>query len=135
MSHLAQMGSGTVHCTVLIVDDDADSCRRAEAMLAALGYTPLTVSNGISAVAQLNAWRPDVILTEIYMPQFDGIELIHAVRGAGSAIPIIAMAEDMDSRYDILNAARALGANAVLHKPFSQADLGSVLGAALGPRH
>jgi CheY-like chemotaxis protein len=135
MALLSQMEPRAAHCTVLVVDDDVDFCRRAEAMLAALGYTPLTVSSGMSAVAQLSAWRPDVILAEIYMPQFDGIELIHAVREAGSAIPIIAMAEDTDCRFDILTAARALGANAVLHKPFSQADLGSVLGTALGPRH
>ena len=69
------------------------------------------------------------------MPEFDGIELIHALRAGGSVIPIVAMTGDSCRGFDVLSAAKDLGATAVLHKPFSSDDLVTAIGVALRASH
>ena len=133
VNNLSSHEGGFDRCRVLVVDDDADVCRNVGAMLEGLGYLGRTVSSGRSALDEVKSARPDVILTDIYMPEFDGIELITSLRFAGSVIPIIAMIGRSSDRFDLLSAARALGAVAVLEKPFSQQDLALVIGAALHP--
>ena len=135
MNNASQDGRAARKCTVLVVDDDEVVCRNTEAMLKSLGYSALTVSSGLSAIGQVTAWHPDIILTDIFMPQFDGIELISALRAGGSAVPIVAMTGGPHGAFDVLTAAKDLGATAVLHKPFSPDDLSAVLGAALQSRH
>jgi CheY-like chemotaxis protein len=74
---------------------------------------------------ELNALRPDVVLTDIFMVGGDGFELINAMRNFGHDIPIVAMSGGA-FQFDALNqleVARRLGATATIAKPFRAAHL------------
>ncbi len=120
---------------VLVVDDDAglrDSIRAPSSM----GFLVSTAANAREAVMELGAQRPDVILTDIYMPGGDGYELISAIRSFGENIPIIAMSGGafQFGIKDHLGMAKRLGAEATLAKPFQAAALIETIDRAIGQR-
>jgi CheY-like chemotaxis protein len=64
---------------------------------------------------------PDLILTDIIMPDMDGLETIHFIRETRPEIPLIAMSAEVNAGY--LALATRIGAQAVLQKPFTQKTL------------
>ena len=67
---------------------------------------------------------PDLVLTDIYMPDADGFELINALRQRNLNVPVVAMSGGTRAgSYDNLSIATHLGAAAVIDKPFSNASL------------
>jgi CheY-like chemotaxis protein len=84
-------------------------------------------------LASLEKLQPDLILTDILMPQMDGVEIILALSQRSNTIPIIAMSgggRAISSQFN-LESASLLGVKAVLTKPFSHADLRRVIGTML----
>jgi len=65
---------------VLVVDDDPAICRILGAELAAAGYEARTARDGIEAVESVEMFAPDVIVTDLAMPEMDGFALIAALR-------------------------------------------------------
>ena len=121
---------------VLVVDDDAGLRDSIRALLESMGFLVSTAANAREAVAEISAQRPDVILTDIYMPEGDGYELISAIRSFGENIPIIAMSGGafQFGIKDHLGIAKRLGAEATLAKPFRAAALIETLDRAIGQR-
>ena len=79
---------------ILVVDDEP-SIREALAMLlVSVGYDVAMAENGACAVSQLNRTIPDLIVTDLNMPQMSGIELISHVRSRYPSISIVAMSGD-----------------------------------------
>ncbi len=103
---------------VLLVDDDLDALASARAVLCAAGYTVNESLNGRRALQRISASPPNLLITEIVMPDGDGIELITAVKRAHPDMRIIAVT---DRRFlaglDLLDLASKLGADATLDKP------------------
>lgn len=121
---------------VLVVDDDAGLRDSIRALLESMGFLVSTAANALEAIVEVGAQRPDVILTDIYMPQGDGFELISAMRSFGEAIPIVAMSGGA-LQYgvdDHLGMAKRLGAEATLCKPFRAAALVETVDRAIGHR-
>jgi DNA-binding NtrC family response regulator len=80
--------------------------------------------NAAAAIAAVTAQRPDLVLTDIYMPDADGFELINSLRRHNVTVPVVAMSGGgRVGSYDNLSIATHLGAAAVIDKPFSNASL------------
>lgn len=121
--------------SILVVDDNPPFLRALERMLSASGeWMVSTARNGSDAV-RLAAHRTfDLVVTDIFMPDKDGYELIGALRKLTPATKIIAMTgggERMDVGF--LKVARKLGASETLAKPFSEEELLRSIRRLLGP--
>jgi two-component system, OmpR family, response regulator VicR len=102
--------------TVLLIEDNKDILDATRLLLELEGFKVITAENGFRALERLAVHRPDVILTDLMMPEMTGLEFIHEVRRIPDydTIPIIAI-----SAYDktYLAAAIVAGAVTALHKP------------------
>jgi len=76
---------------VLLVDDEPAVLRSTARALRARGYGVVTADNGPAAVAAIHAGGVDVILSDIGMPQMDGIQLLREVRGHDLTVPVVLM--------------------------------------------
>ena len=86
------------------------------------GYRVDTVDHGEAALAALRGGTFDSIITDMYLPGCDGIELILKVRERDPAVRIVAISADPSS-LEILRMAAHLGATATLAKPFTAGAL------------
>ena len=106
---------------VLLVED-TDSVRRAVALgLTASGFDVTAVSDGVQALAVIDAVRPAVLVTDLTMPRMDGFELVRTLRVRQVGVPVLVITA-RDSVQDRA-AARAAGSDSYLVKPFGLAEL------------
>lgn len=114
---------------ILVVDDDAPMRVMLEAVLTSLGHEVSLAANGREALALLRDTPPDLLLTDIFMPEMEGIETIRQIQRLLPHIPIIAMSggAPLGPPTDYLVMARRFGARQVLAKPFSAAQLSEAL--------
>ena len=87
------MPNGSKH-QILIVDDEPSIREALEMLLMSVGYEVATAENGVSAMSHLNSTVPDLIVTDLNMPQMSGMELISHVRSRYPSISIVAMSGD-----------------------------------------
>jgi CheY-like chemotaxis protein len=110
---------------VLVVDDDADVRDSVRTLPESKGYLVSVAGSAGEALREVRSRRPDVILTDVYMPLGDGYELISAVRSLSDNIPVIAMSGGpaVTSLPNQLGMASRLGATGTIRKPFLSAEL------------
>ncbi len=109
---------------ILIVDDDRRLCGYMQELFSTKGHQVYTASNGKLGIKLFLEIQPDIIFTDIVMPEMEGIEFISLVHKENPDIQIIAMSGygvDCGQRY--LGYARSLGAHAVIPKPFNTTQL------------
>lgn len=115
--------------SVLVVDDD-DLVRGVVLRIAAEQFTDaVAAANGSQALAKLESGAFDLVITDLRMPDLDGIEILRwlrANRPATPALVITGFARAADEEE-----VRALGAE-LLHKPFGAAELRAAIERALG---
>lgn len=105
--------------TVLLVDDDPQMRATLGRVLTGEGYSVLEAQNGREAIGIVNSARPSVIITDILMPEKEGIETILEIRGIAPSAKIIAMSGGGHAGIaDFLSIAKKLGAHHTLKKPF-----------------
>jgi DNA-binding response OmpR family regulator len=117
------------HPARILVVDDTDSVRRLVALfLRAEGFEVVEAANGREARCRFEALPADLVVTDLYMPEEDGLELIAGLRDYIPKIPVVAVSGG-GSRGDTttLQAAGSLGADAILEKPFDMTDLVEVI--------
>ena len=103
---------------VLVVDDDEVVRTLIAALLEEMQHEVNTVDNGVDALAAHRREPADLVITDIYMPDMDGLELIRRINASTSTPPIIAMSGSASARrMDVLPTAELFGASAVLYKP------------------
>jgi DNA-binding response OmpR family regulator len=105
---------------VLVVEDELAIAEAVAARLRAEGFEVTTAGDGPGAVAAAEQWRPDLVVLDVMLPGFDGLEVcrrIHATR----QVPVI-MLTARDDETDIL-VGLAVGADDYLTKPFSLREL------------
>ncbi|MBI1776720.1 MAG: response regulator [Proteobacteria bacterium] len=119
--------------SILLVDDDAEVRATIQGMLEAAGHSVRAVADGSYAIHSFEQHRPDLVITDIIMPQREGIETIRAMRAIDAAVPIIAISGGGGIAHDLdyLKLARQLGAAGSLAKPFSGAALRSLVAELL----
>lgn len=92
--------------------------------LVSAGHDVIAVSDGDTALAQLEAAPVDLVITDIVMPGREGIELILEIRRRFAALPVIAVSGgQLPGGQDILDMAHRLGAIRALAKPFRPRQL------------
>jgi CheY-like chemotaxis protein len=116
---------------ILVIDDSPTVLEIVEVVLAEAGYQVHACTDVRHGLQALQREPFDLIVTDIYMPDTDGIELIREGRRIRPNIPIVAMS-GVTGRRGMLAVAKHLGACQTVLKPFSKADLLDAAGAALG---
>jgi CheY-like chemotaxis protein len=118
---------------ILVIEDDLEFREPLVKMLTNDGHTVAIAGDGIAALSLLKTMRPELIITDILMPNMDGIETIMEMSRSGSATPIIAMSGGRRSITPkfVLDSAKLMGVQATLAKPFSRADLRRAIKEAL----
>ena len=121
-------------CTVLVADDDMGVRFVVCEFLKAAGLEVVEAQSGAAAVEMLKEWLPDLLVTDIFMPEGDGIELVTYVRKNLPFLPVIAMSGGsvLLPEFNSLRSAEMLGATVTLAKPFTRKDFASALYSALG---
>jgi CheY-like chemotaxis protein len=119
---------------VLFVDDNAELRRVARFRLEFEGYEVIEAADGREAIRLFEARPADVVVTDIYMPVEDGLELIAELRSFIPRVPIVVVSGGGSRHCDgaSLVAAAALGADEVLEKPFRLEALIAVIRRLLG---
>ena len=117
---------------VLVIDDSRSCLEAIETMFSGAGYLVTTSTDGKRAVHMMQHEAFDLILTDLYMPGEDGIEVIRDARKLHPGLPLVAMSGATGVR-NLLAVARHLGACQILQKPFSRDELLQVVEAALNP--
>lgn len=107
---------------ILLVDDSKVIRVKTEKLLSAAGYTVALAIDGIDALAKLETLRPDLVITDIEMPNLDGFGLVRSLKGnlQTNEIPVIVMTSHVNLHLDI---AATEGINGFLPKPFNDQDL------------
>jgi two-component system, OmpR family, KDP operon response regulator KdpE len=113
---------------VLVVDDEPQITRVLRTVLTSQGYQVRTASEGESALANFTEFRPELVITDLYMPHMDGIELCRRIR-AMSGVPIIVLSVKGEERTKV--EALDCGADDYVTKPFGMDELLARVRAAL----
>ena len=108
---------------ILVVDDDPAMRRATSRALEAAGHVVAVHPNGRGAVRDIEKEPPDLLITDIFMPEMEGLETIRAARVRQPTLPIIAMSGFTFEERDYLGIAEKFGAVASLRKPFRPAEL------------
>lgn len=116
------------HKKVLIVDDEPQITRVLRHSLTAHRYDVRTAADGVSALETFNDWHPDLMITDLQMPEMDGIELCREIRKI-STLPIIVLSVRGEERTKVK--ALDAGADDYITKPFGIDELLARLRAAL----
>ena len=117
---------------ILLVDDHEPLRTTMTDLLQHMGHGVLTAADGRQALAKQKQTPANVLLTDIFMPEMDGLELIQEFRRLYPNVKIIALSGGMTNRPGgpYLHMAEKFGAQWVLPKPFSVKQLDEVIRAA-----
>ena len=113
---------------ILVVDDEPQITRVLKTTLASHGYSIRTAGDGDEAVQLMKEWLPDLVITDLRMPNMDGLALCRHVR-AKSEVPIIVLSVRGEERAKVQ--ALDAGADDYVTKPFSVNELLARVRAAL----
>ncbi len=117
---------------ILIIDDEDELRSMLRRMLEQAGHQVTEAVNGAEGIKLYEQDRPDLIITDIIMPEKEGVETIIALRRADPDLPIIAISGGGRlETTDFLTMARKLGARRTLSKPFRRDQLLEAVGACL----
>ncbi|OGV66936.1 MAG: hypothetical protein A3K19_03635 [Lentisphaerae bacterium RIFOXYB12_FULL_65_16] len=106
---------------ILIVDDYPTNLDICKLVLRGAGYDCRTFERGTDALAALQAWVPDLVLSDLEMPHLHGLRLLQEVRAIAPGIPVVIMSGR--SGEETVRDAMARGAAAFIAKPFSPDSL------------
>ncbi|MBU0719321.1 MAG: response regulator [Planctomycetes bacterium] len=110
---------------VLIVDDDEMARSVLHKKLGECGYDVVEAIDGRQAVQLLREDTIDLVITDILMPEKDGLEIIMFLRKEQPEVKIIAITGAAPASY--LDSARSLGASRTFRKPFKLEDLAAAV--------
>jgi two-component system, OmpR family, KDP operon response regulator KdpE len=113
---------------ILVVDDEAQITRVLKTTLSAQGYGIRTAADGMQALLEMKSWLPDLVITDLRMPNMDGLGLCRQIRKQ-SRIPIIVLSVKGEEAIKI--EALDAGADDYVTKPFSVNELLARVRAAL----
>ena len=109
--------------TILIVEDDDAIRNNVTRMLKLEGFDIVSATNGRLGLERLRQVMPDVVISDVSMPEMDGFELLEAIRGdrALAATPVMLLTA-LDDRASMRRGMTA-GADDYLAKPFTRVEL------------
>lgn len=117
---------------ILVIDDNSDLRTIMQHLLEADGHQVALAADGLEGLVQQRTAPADLIITDIFMPNKEGLETIRELRMEHPRVAIIAMSGGGRLSGDnYLQTAQELGARAILRKPFDMAALMECVAAAL----
>jgi len=116
---------------ILVIDDSLAALQMVETMLVEAGHEVTACLESRDVLRLLENETFDLIVTDIYMPDHDGLEIIREARWICPQVPIVALSGLTGSR-DLLPIAKHLGACQTLQKPFDKNTLLNIVDTALG---
>ena len=115
--------------TILIIDDEMGILDTIRILLKSEGFIPYTALGGKKGLEQIAALKPDLILTDVRMPDISGIELLRRLRELKVAVPVIVITAHGDIPLAV--EAMRIGAIDFLEKPFEDEVLLASVRSAL----
>jgi len=129
VNHLANPSAALP--TVLLVEDDLALLDMLGRTLERAGFAVITAVHGVDALMKMRWLNPNVVVTDIMMPEMDGFELIRSLHATWPDLPIVAMS-GIEDTVNFRNMALKFGAKAALAKPVNRSHLVQVLRQAIG---
>lgn len=109
---------------ILLIDDDNDVRTMLRLTLAHFGHTVIEASNGRAGVNLFRQEGGDLLITDIVMPEKDGLEVVMEIKRVRPSVKIIAISGGgRNSATEYLHIAKLMGASKVIAKPFSSETL------------
>ena len=109
---------------ILVIDDQKGLRDILRKVLAEAGHDVAEAEDGVAALALFRAGAFDLVITDIIMPEKEGIEIITTMRQERPSLRILAMSGGGRAHVmDFLAIAKKAGADAILEKPFRKAEL------------
>ena len=103
---------------ILVIDDDATIQLVFSQFLTSLGHEVMQANNGKEGMSILQETRPDLVITDIMMPEMDGLEILMQLRKTHASVPVIAISGGMRALpVNFLQQAKLFGARYVFEKP------------------
>ena len=103
---------------ILVIDDDVTIQMVFSQFLTSLGHEIIQAENGKEGMSMIQEIRPDLVITDIMMPEMDGLEILMQLRSTHDAVPVIAISGGMRSLpVNFLQQAKLFGARYVFEKP------------------
>lgn len=113
---------------ILVVDDEPQLTRVLRTGLKSHGYDVRTAADGLSGLETFNDWHPDLVITDLAMPNMNGLELCRKLR-AVSPVPVIVLSAKGEEKTKV--EALDIGADDFVTKPFGIDELLARIRAAL----
>lgn len=119
--------------TVLIVDDDKSIRELVREIVEMDGHNVLLATNGQEALGLCKEHHPDLVITDLIMPEKTGLDFIMEIKATKPNVPIIAISGGggITGDVDYLPIAKLLGASLVISKPFDMKKLRAAITEAL----
>jgi DNA-binding NtrC family response regulator len=118
---------------VLLIEDDEQVRRMVTVALQAAGFTVAAAEDGREGLALFRKDPARVVVTDLFMPKMDGLEVIQVFRRLAPEVKLIAVSGGGSYRITgPLQAAERLGAHMTLEKPFELDELAAAVREALG---
>ena len=109
---------------ILIIEDDNEVRDYLESVLSRAGYDVVAATNGKDGVELYHAEPADLVITDIIMPEKDGIETIMDLRRNNTSLKVIAISGGGRAEPEnYLHSARLLGADKTMRKPFTNEEM------------
>jgi CheY-like chemotaxis protein len=115
---------------VLVIDDSSFQRGWLVKSIRRIGYETVEAENGCEGLKQIEVEQPGCIVTDLLMPEMDGLELMENLKDRDNSIPVIVVTADIQAETQAQ--CQELGVRAILHKPFKESELQQALGKCLG---
>jgi len=129
LTHLSAAAKLNPVAKILVIDDEPSVVASIEQILRMAGHSVSSAGGGSEAIRSFEKDPADLLITDLFMPAPDGIQLITHFRKQCPGLPIIAISGNL--KGNTLDIATKLGAVASLPKPFSVEELLSAVSGAL----
>ena len=117
---------------ILVIDDEPEFLAVLRETLVKLGHDVTAARGSLAGLTAYRAERPDLVITDIFMPDLGGLNVLMQL-ARDSSVRVIAMSGGgPKGLVEVLDDAPAFGAWGTLHKPFTRSQLIAVIDEALG---
>jgi DNA-binding response OmpR family regulator len=104
--------------TIVVIDDEVDICSSLQERLTMDGYHVRAAPDGRKGLQLYHDHQVDLVITDVLMPEMDGLEVVRKIRRLSSTVPIIVMSGGGGRDLDFLVEAKEFGATRTISKPF-----------------